>query len=540
MSERKNVNRELGRIREMMTYGLNEGKKNTPFSDVEYSRVGADGKLYGIVREGTKYYIKSADASKQPVKENFEYIGGFMNRKNNEYSSYANALKNFDLKMSSLKEANSPDKKIVVESWNPDKRQQLTVEATNEMKREIRRERQIMRNASRIDENKSQECDCCGDPFCKSGEKCGASDMDIEKCQDNIGKNPDKNGRRKGYPMKSPKGFKKAGIPSGVFGEGRSDGEVLGWNDDYDYIDDSHGTEIGDDAPFTKKRFTNRVRMDNGVVGEGKAMHREFWNQNSPKPGTNGRGRGVQSTDDPFNKSANGSMTEEGWDDEDYMNEAIEGVDASVDGGAPQGGLMGRIANMEDTLNNIANVLGADVSAEDGDMGAEGMDMGGGMMPPMGGPEMGGQEMGGGMPPMGGQEMGGAMPPMGGQEMGGGMPPMGGQEMGGAQQPNFNDGNLYPQQANESRVYESRDFRRMMNEDRLDYFGKHPAYQKKVMTYPTFNHQEFPGYHDWNDESLHSESPYGEQIGDGAPFMVDPDELENAIAESIIRNLKKK
>jgi hypothetical protein len=318
--------------------------------------------------------------------------------------------------------------------------------------------------------------------------------------------------------MKNPKGFKKAGIPNGVFGEGRSDGEVLGWNDDYDYIDDSHGTEIGDDAPFTKKRFTNRVRMNNGVVGEGKAMHREFWNQNSPKPGTNGRGRGVQSTDDPFNKSANGSMTEEGWDDEDYMNEAIEGVDASVDGGAPQGGLMGRIANMEDTLNNIANVLGADVSAEDGGMGAEGMDMGGGMMPPMGGPEMGG-----GMPPMGGE-----------------MPPMGGQEMGGAQQPNFNDGNLYPQQANESRVYESRDFRRMMNEDRLDYFGKHPAYQKKVMTYPTFNHQEFPGYHDWNDESLHSESPYGEQIGDGAPFMVDPDELENAIAESIIRNLKKK
>ena len=37
----------------------------------------ADGKLYGIVREGTKYYIKVAkDAKKGLVAENFDYIFG--------------------------------------------------------------------------------------------------------------------------------------------------------------------------------------------------------------------------------------------------------------------------------------------------------------------------------------------------------------------------------------------------------------------------------------------------------------------------------
>ena len=511
---KKNVKKELGRIKEMMTYGLSEGKKNTPFSDVEYSRVGADGKLYGIVREGTKYYIKSAPQNVKPIKENFDYIGGFVNRKNNEYSSYANALKQFDLKMASLKEANAAGKKIMVESWNPDKRRQLTVESTNQMKREIARERQIMYNVGRINENKKQECGCCGDPFCKDGEVCGCDDMDIKKMTNNIGNNPDKNGRRKGYPLPKDKAWKKADLPKDMF-EGRSDDEVLGWNDDYDYIDDSHGTEIGADDPFTEPRFTNRKRMRNGVVGEGKgkgrgkALHRQFWDQNNPTPGTSDRG-----DDDPFTKP---------------VNEAITDMDADVDNG---GGLINKINDMEDTLNNIASVLGI---PDDG--GMQGMDAMGGGMPPMG-DDM--PPMGGGMPPMGGgmPPMGGGMPPMGG-----GMPPMGNPDMmGNANGGDFNDSDLYNQQqpANEGRVYESRDFRRMLNEDRLDYFGKHPAWQKRVMSLPNSRHSEFPGYYDMNDESVYSEEPYGRQIGDGAPFLVDPDELENAIAESIIRNLKKK
>jgi hypothetical protein len=78
------------------------------------------------------------------------------------------------------------------------------------------------------------------------------------------------------------------------------------------------------------------------------------------------------------------------------------------------------------------------------------------------------------------------------------------------------------------------------NMNKLDDFGKHPAYQKVVMSLPPKDLQEFPDYYDMNDESVRNDSPYGEKIGDGAPFDIDPESIDNAIAESIKRTLKKK
>ena len=109
-------------------------------------------------------------------------------------------------------------------------------------------------------------------------------------------------------------------------------------------------------------------------------------------------------------------------------------------------------------------------------------------------------------------------------------------------------------------IYETRAFRnamrRRMNEEgpvaftdngrvhrgnmnKLDDFGKHPAYQKKVMTLPNSNMQEFPGYYDMNDDSVRNENPYGEKIGDSAPFEIAPETIDNAISEAFDR-LKKK
>ena len=104
---------------------------------VEYQRVASDGKTYGIVREGTKFYIKVSDSAKKDlVKEDFKYIGGFINRKDNEYTSYANALKNFDMKLRSINEA-CGKKDVVIESWDPEKNEYLVLEATDKMKAEI-------------------------------------------------------------------------------------------------------------------------------------------------------------------------------------------------------------------------------------------------------------------------------------------------------------------------------------------------------------------------------------------------------------------
>jgi hypothetical protein len=77
------------------------------------------------------------------------------------------------------------------------------------------------------------------------------------------------------------------------------------------------------------------------------------------------------------------------------------------------------------------------------------------------------------------------------------------------------------------------------NMNKLDDFGKHPAYQKVVMDLPPKDIKEFPGNYDMNDDSVKNDTPYGEKIGDGAPFEIDPQAIDNAIAEAFDR-LKKK
>jgi hypothetical protein len=88
-------------------------------------------------------------------------------------------------------------------------------------------------------------------------------------------------------------------------------------------------------------------------------------------------------------------------------------------------------------------------------------------------------------------------------------------------------------------VFESINFRKAMLSEN-DYFGKHPAYEKEPMILPSNNHDEKEGYYDMNDESVENEDEYGQEIGDSEPFEIDVESIENAIAESFQRILKKK
>ena len=73
-----NFDSQISRMKAMMNYGLQTENKNQQYKSVEYQKLGADGKTYGIVREGTKYYIKVSESNKPNLlKEDFKYIGGF-------------------------------------------------------------------------------------------------------------------------------------------------------------------------------------------------------------------------------------------------------------------------------------------------------------------------------------------------------------------------------------------------------------------------------------------------------------------------------
>lgn len=130
-----------------MTYGMVSESENKKGS-FEYHRLASDGKAYGIFKECSKYYIKTAPGDKETIAEAYDYIGGWNNRKDYEYDSYANAQKQFDLKMMSINEAHNVSGNAV--TLDPSKKQEFIVEGTGKMKNEIARQRQIFANVNTI------------------------------------------------------------------------------------------------------------------------------------------------------------------------------------------------------------------------------------------------------------------------------------------------------------------------------------------------------------------------------------------------------
>ena len=540
MNNKMNTNETLSRMKSLMSYGLKTENKQA-YSSVEYQKVGADGKCYGIIREGSKYYIKVAPNKKSLVKEDYDYIGGFRNRKDNEYTSYANAQKNFDLKMMSLKEAaNKTD--FNVNSWDLDKKENIVVEASDKMQKEIMRERQIMKNAVAINEKKACCCDIPDDP------------------KDNIKCEKPKTGKAVNAVEHEDADLPKE-MTEGVMNEE----EVLGWNrKNADYMDKTHGTEIGDSAPFDDKegrniddgdkKVTSTGEMENGTVEECKSMH-DSDNQNTPEPGV-GEGpsdRHNKPFDDKMGKQIDEAIDdlddeedvdgidddfgdEEGIDDEPLDDEPLDDEplddehlddddEALEDDDVYEDDLESRVAAMEDLLGQIASKLGVGEAPVDGSEYED--------------DDVFDVEVNDDDDDVFGDEDDDIEGPI----------------------EDCNDFQMEGRMRNGVQIFETRAYREamrrnMMNEEgitpfkdsgrvpqgnmnKLNDFGKHPAWQKKVMELPPKDMQEFPDYYDMNDDSVKNDTPYGENIGDGAPFEIDTETIDNAIAESI-RRLKKK
>lgn len=143
-----NFNDQLSRMKDLINYGsVNEEVKPISTYSLEYKAQAADGKYYGIIRENSKYFVKVATPGKETIAEAYQYIGGVMNKTNYEYNSYTNALKQFELKLGSINEAYDENRKVNVEALDPYKKEDLVIEGTEKMKNELARQRQIMRNA---------------------------------------------------------------------------------------------------------------------------------------------------------------------------------------------------------------------------------------------------------------------------------------------------------------------------------------------------------------------------------------------------------
>ena len=100
------------RMKQLM--GVSTINENHKTSVVELTKMGPDGKIYGVVRENHEYYIKVTNKKKNIIAEDFSYIGGLQNKKDEAYPSYAKAIKHLNLKFISLNEAYGNDKQINV------------------------------------------------------------------------------------------------------------------------------------------------------------------------------------------------------------------------------------------------------------------------------------------------------------------------------------------------------------------------------------------------------------------------------------------
>lgn len=516
---------QISRMKAMMNYGLQTESK-TQYSDIEYKRLGADGKMYGIVREGAKFYIKVSDKTENVLKENFDYIGGFRNRKDHEYTSYANALKNFEMKMHSINEASSKKESIVIESWNPDRKEMLTVEATDKMRKEIARQRQIMGNTVMIQEKKNYTVDLTEAECCKVDKECAATQKNnIAKKSDGKGEPTGQGGdpfteKTCGEASATQKTNGKKECKPVMEGE-----QVLGWNDDADYLDTTSGTEVGDDAPFTETVGSEK-EMENDTVEEGVALHAQGKNQNSPAVGV-----GEVGDDAPFEEKV--ELKEESEfeeepveddfsdeepveddlvddeemvdsDDVDFESDLDDMADEAAEEDEFDGDMETRLSAIEELLSKIADKVGVstfddDELYDDNEDAEEEDDF------------LGDDE-----------EMDMEEPEVDGEEISA-------------------EDDMDVEDDDEFEVFESKNFRKaMLNEEEMDYFGKHPAYTKEPMELPNNAHQEKEGYYDMNDESVKDDGAFGKEIGDGTPFEIDPKAIENAIAESIKRIMKKK
>ena len=346
---------ELDRMKSLINYGKVEENTQSGaiIPRVEYSQKAADGKTYGIIRECNKFYIKVAPKKDTEVlAEDFDYIGGINNRRENEYATYAKASKQFDLKMMSINEAHAV--KVPVEQFKEQEESDWQINETKEMRSELNRFMQITNNVQSIlsedkqgftmNHDKVPEAPAShpsdkkvnspftdtavangdkdftktatdpakqGAPFDKDGE---ATNADMRSDKKPTGKTDATYTEKAQYVPdntvadKKPSGGKVVRVTEGKRTLKLTEEQVLAWNKSKEYMDMSHGTEIGSTAPYEEAPLDEKVNED--VVDVNDVAGMEMDNEDVPFPEVADGGSYLQ-----FEKDYDDFENNDGFDD---------------------------------------------------------------------------------------------------------------------------------------------------------------------------------------------------------------------------------
>ena len=501
-----NFAQETSRMLELMKYGINESTSKSSSPRVEYSIKAADGLTYGIVNEGTKFYIKVAPKKDtQIVNEDFDYIGGEMNKKKNEYKSYALASKNLELKLMQINESHKATK-VIIESVKKEPKADWQINETKEMRNAINRMNQISRNVAMILEDK-KDIKAYGEkvgnintnwtdndekPNAYKEEPVGKTHISKDEDWTNKDENPSKEVNNTNDKVgsthtsdtaKKTTGFTEKPKMPNTLKEGKrtiklTEEQVLAWNcANDDYMDKSHETHIGSSAPFCNE-------LDDKTSNQGEAPAEPIHEAEGP----------VHNSDTTL--YPNGSTGDVAHDGDPFKEG--EGSKAEADNGViTEGEFSDEFAGF-DGLDDNDDVPFPEVEDEDEyeiDLDDSPLENGTSL-----GDILIYREMEDGTP-----------------------------------QSDALDNIEYARQtANDDMLSDGFvDDEDELYEGELHDFGKHPAFRKKPMTLPANKEVAPNGARDWNDESAEGEEPFGKQIGSSAPFEKAVQKITNSIMESL-------
>lgn len=498
---------QIARMKGLMTYGISNTTKKTPVTE---SIEGPDGKIYAIIREGSKFYIKSANKGSELVTESFNYIGGYMNKKNNEFSSYNQASKNLELKVRSLNESYGINKPI--ELLNPDKKEVLMVEMTDTMKASIARYREIMNNSAGImKESNTISMNNTGNPEAPKttsyspnlgkpfDEKANAS---LDKDMKTSANNPEKQGEPFGDNTKTEEYKDAQYVPKGsVANQKPSGGKVVRVNENSEFEEtieecDEWGScgvpetgsvgEIGDDAPFTETLDEDADEF----VG--------FADDDSIEDSEDEEELDLDDIDldleDEVDSEEDNSIddidAEESLDDEGDLEADTEVEDESEIESLRKEvehlrNLIDEYINRNDNYSedDVENEYELDIDTDD-ELEDDEDDI----------------------------------------------------EFDDEDEIELEDDE--DMEDEDENIFDSVKPRRLNEEGtKLNVFGKHPGYRKKVMSLPQTGSDKEGDYKDWNDESVYSEEPFGSKIGKSSPFEKMVEKSINTVLESLKKKI---
>ena len=522
-------------MKELIKYGtVNENTKPVSSYNIEHKAVAADGRCYGIIRENSKFFVKVATPGKETIAEAYQYIGGIQNKKNYEYNSYNNALKQFELKLGSINEAYDEDRRVNVETLDPFKREDLVIEGTEKMKNELARQRQIMRNASVI---MNEATEIGSTPFKTQPEAEHENSGDKDYPFTKEGKPEEDRGAIKfgeGEPEKH----------SATFGPDSKDVEALGDGKDVK-VDDS----VASEHPSGGKV----ARVDEGVEECGIpecGLAGPLPEEGEDDLDLGGGEEPETVTPEEFNGSE-GLGIDLGHEEPELGAEEPElGAEALAEPelGGEEGGLEAEVEALKNEVEELKAELGDEDEDLDLDLGDdEDLDLDDEDFD-LDDDEFDFEEDEDEVP---GEEEPEAEPEAeGGEET----------DLGDDDEEIELDENIVKRfrglvrecinemvaEINEERAKAAKMnsivesvVKDILKEDELHVFGDHPGYRKKPFTLPQTGSDKFQVNRDWNDDSVHNEEPFGKGKGDSTPFDILVAQITDSVMKQVSEGKKK-